>query len=49
MDVSCTNSKSNLQICNSREDGGSFSFSDLDPVQEDLENQDVDADEQENI
>jgi len=38
-DVSCTNSKSNLQICNSREDGGSFSFSDLDPVQEDMEGQ----------
>ena len=37
-DVSCANSKSNLQIaCNSREDGGSFSFSDLDPVQEDSE------------
>ena len=31
------NSKSNLKICQFREDGGSFSFSDLDPVQEDLE------------
>ena len=32
-------SKSNLQICTSREDGGSFSFSDLDPVQEATEGQ----------
>ena len=32
-------SKSNLQICTSKEDGGSFSFSDLDPVQEDTEGQ----------
>ena len=31
------NQNSNLQICQFREDGGSFSFSDLDPVQEDLE------------
>ena len=30
-------SKSNLQICQFKEDGGSFSFSDLDPVQEDSE------------
>ena len=27
----------NLQVCQWREDGGSFSFSDLDPVEEDLE------------
>jgi len=32
-------SKSNLQICTSKEEGGSFSFSDLDPVQEDTEGQ----------
>jgi len=32
-------SRSNLQICTSREDGGSFSFSDLDPVQEATEGQ----------
>ena len=38
-DISSHNSKSNLQICNSREEGGSFSFSDLDPVQEDIEDQ----------
>lgn len=38
-DISSHNSKTNLQICNSREDGGSFSFSDLDPVQEDIEDQ----------
>ena len=29
-----TNTKSGLQICDSKSDGGSFSFSDLDPVQE---------------
>ena len=27
----------NLQVCQCREDGGSFSFSDLDPVEEDME------------
>jgi len=36
-DISSHNSKTNLQICNSKDDGGSFSFSDLDPVQEDIE------------
>ena len=38
-DVGSQQSKSNLQICqlSLRDDGGSFSFSDLDPVQEDLE------------
>ena len=30
-------SKYNLQVCQNREDGGSFSFSDLDPVEEDFE------------
>jgi hypothetical protein len=30
-------SKSNLQVRQNREDGGSFSFSDLDPVEEDFE------------
>jgi len=39
------NSKPNLQICQSREDGSSFSFSDLDPVQEDLEVADDDDDD----
>ena len=29
--------RSNLQVCQSRDDGGSFSFSDLDPVEEDME------------
>ena len=29
-----TNTKPNLLICDSKSDGGSFSFSDLDPVQE---------------
>merc|ERR1711953_581273 len=38
-DISSHNSKTNLQICNSKEEGGSFSFSDLDPVQEDIEDQ----------
>ena len=36
-DIFSQNSRSNLQICQFREDGGSFSFSDLDPVKEDLE------------
>ena len=36
-DIFSQNSRSNLQICQFREDGGSFSFSDLDPVREDLE------------
>ena len=40
-EINCSirNSKTNLQICNSKDDGGSFSFSDLDPVQEDIEDQ----------
>ena len=36
-DMASQNSKYNLQISQFREDGGSFSFSELDPVQEDLE------------